>query len=159
MAKPNFDKISFKAFQRDSPPVVDLSTTILQLLENSDLQRIHDRWISLDRCFTQANQVYANILSLISFWGLFLICGTTCFLALTIFFYKLCWQYRRYTPEDEEQDIDELESVRPKSMLRMTSFKDFVDKKENKVMESIKQKSDSKRQASQCSNKASWFTF
>ncbi|CAL5391211.1 unnamed protein product [Camellia sinensis] len=97
----------------DSPPVVDLSTTILQLLENSDLQRIHDRWISLDR----------------------------------------------YTPEDEEQDIDELESVRPKSMLRMTIFKDFVDKKDDQVMESIEQKSDSKRQASQCSNWASWFSF
>ncbi|KAI8012566.1 hypothetical protein LOK49_LG06G01407 [Camellia lanceoleosa] len=64
-------------------------------------------------------------------------------------FCKLCWQYHRYTPEDEEQDIDELESVRPKSTLRMTSFKDFVDKKEDEVMESIKWKSDSKRQASQ----------
>ncbi|GMP54099.1 hypothetical protein CsSME_00019365 [Camellia sinensis var. sinensis] len=64
-------------------------------------------------------------------------------------FYKLCWQYHKYTLEDEEQDIDELEFVRPKSTLRLTSFKDFVDKKEDEVMESIKWKSDSKRQASQ----------
>ncbi|CAL5336526.1 unnamed protein product [Camellia sinensis] len=135
-------------FQRDSL-VMDLSTAILLLSKNGDPQRIHDRWLSLNRCSAQANQVDENILSLTSFWDLFLICGTTCFLALTIFFCKLCWQYHRYTPKDEEQDIDELESVRPKSTWRMTSFKVFDDKKEDEVMESIKRKSDSKRQASQ----------
>ncbi|CAL5394095.1 unnamed protein product [Camellia sinensis] len=103
----------------DSPFVVDLSTAILRLLENGDLQRIHDRWILLNRCFAQANQVDENIL---------------------------------YTPKDEEQDIDEHESIRPKSTLHVTSFKDFVDKKEDEVMDSIKQKSNSKRQASQCSD-------
>ncbi|GMP54139.1 hypothetical protein CsSME_00019398 [Camellia sinensis var. sinensis] len=89
-------------FQRDSL-VMDLSTAILLLSKNGDPQRIHDRWLSLNR----------------------------------------------YTPKDEEQDIDELESVRPKSTWRMTSFKVFDDKKEDEVMESIKRKSDSKRQASQ----------
>ncbi|KAI8011239.1 Glutamate receptor 3.4 [Camellia lanceoleosa] len=62
---------------------------------------------------------------------------------------ELCWQYRKYTPEDKEQDIVELESVRPKSTLHMTSFKDFVDKKEDEIVESIKWKSYSKQQASQ----------
>ncbi|KAK9133465.1 hypothetical protein Scep_012993 [Stephania cephalantha] len=33
------------AFQRDSPLAVDLSTAILQLSENGDLQRIHDKWL------------------------------------------------------------------------------------------------------------------
>ncbi|CAL5336461.1 unnamed protein product [Camellia sinensis] len=136
-------------FQRDSPLVMDLLTAILLLSKNGDPQRIHNRWLSLNRCSAQANQVDENILSLTSFCDLFPICGTTCFLALTIFFYKLCWQYHRYTPKDEEQDIDELESVRPKSTWRMTSFKDFDDKKEDEVMESIKRKSDNKRQASQ----------
>ncbi|KAF5949330.1 hypothetical protein HYC85_011323 [Camellia sinensis] len=145
-----YDLISKKkVFQRDSPLVMDLLTAILLLSKNGDPQRIHDRWLSLNRCSAQANQVDENILSLTSFCDLFPICGTTCFLALTIFFYKLCWQYHRYTPKDEEQDIDELESVRPKSTWRMTSFKDFDDKKEDEVMESIKRKSDSKRQASQ----------
>ncbi|KAL7214080.1 hypothetical protein ACSBR1_026490 [Camellia fascicularis] len=140
------------AFQRDSPLVVDLSTAILRLSESGDLQRIHDRWISLDRCSAQVNQADQNVLSLNSFWGLFLIGGTTCFLALTIFFCKLCWQHRRFTPEDEEQDIDEPESIRPKSTSQMTSFRDFVDKKEHEVMESIKRKSDSKQEASQHSH-------
>ncbi|THG20860.1 hypothetical protein TEA_011080 [Camellia sinensis var. sinensis] len=89
-------------FQRNSL-VMDLSTAILLLSKNGDPQRIHDRWLSLNR----------------------------------------------YTPKDEEQDIDELESVWPKSTWSMTSFKDFDDKKEDEVMESIKRKSDSKRQASQ----------
>ncbi|CAL5394227.1 unnamed protein product [Camellia sinensis] len=102
-------------FQRDSL-VMDLSTAILLLSKNGDPQRIHDRWLSLNRCSAQANQVDENIL---------------------------------YTPKDEEQDIDELESVRPKSTWRMTSFKVFDDKKEDEVTESIKRKSDSKRQASQ----------
>ncbi|KAI8011233.1 Glutamate receptor 3.3 [Camellia lanceoleosa] len=93
-------------FHRDSPLVVDLSTTIPWLSENGDLQRIHNRWILLDRCST-------------------------------------------YNPEDEEQDIDEPESARPKSTSRMTNFKDSFDKKEDEVMESIKRKSDNKRQASQ----------
>ncbi|KAL7250279.1 hypothetical protein ACSBR1_012309 [Camellia fascicularis] len=91
--------------KRDSPLVVDLSTAILRLLENGDLQRIHDRWILL----------------------------------------------KRYTSKNEEQEIDQHESIRPKSTLHVTSFKDFADKKEDEVMESIKQKSDSKSQASQCS--------
>ncbi|CAL5337535.1 unnamed protein product [Camellia sinensis] len=88
-----------EAFQRDSPLVVDLSTAILRLSESGDLQRIHDRWISLDRCSAQVNHADQNVLSLNSFWGLFLICGATCFLALTIFFCKLCWQYlKKYPP-------------------------------------------------------------
>ncbi|THG20137.1 hypothetical protein TEA_002373 [Camellia sinensis var. sinensis] len=107
------------AFQRDSPLVVDLSTAILRLSESGDLQRIHDRWISLDRCSAQVNQADQNVL---------------------------------FTPEDEEQDMDEPESIRPKSTSRMTSFTGFVDKKEHEVMESIKRKSDSKQQASQHSH-------
>ncbi|CAL5394130.1 unnamed protein product [Camellia sinensis] len=60
---------------------------------------------------------------------------------------------KMYTWKDDEEDIDEHESIRPKSTLLVTSFKDFADKKEDKVMESVKQKSDSKRQASQCSDR------
>ncbi|KAI8011812.1 hypothetical protein LOK49_LG06G01673 [Camellia lanceoleosa] len=61
-------------------------------------------------------------------------------------------KYRRYTPEDEEQDIDEPKSARPKSTSHMTSFEDSVDKKEDEVMESIKRKSDNKQHASQHSD-------
>ncbi|CAL5394278.1 unnamed protein product [Camellia sinensis] len=41
---------------RDSPLVMDLSTAILRLSENGDLQRIHDRCISLDRYTPEAEE-------------------------------------------------------------------------------------------------------
>ncbi|KAF5948458.1 hypothetical protein HYC85_014415 [Camellia sinensis] len=143
------------AFQRDSPLAVDMSTAILQLSENGDLQRIHDKWLSSNTC-PQGNQVDANRLSLTSFWGLFLICGVVCFISLTIFFCRLCLQYQKYNPDGQEQEIEENEPARRRRLLRAPSFKgmiDFVDKKEVEIKEMIKRKSsDSKRQPSQSSD-------
>ncbi|XP_057461732.1 glutamate receptor 3.4-like isoform X1 [Actinidia eriantha] len=144
------------AFQRDSPLAVDLSTAILQLSESGDLQRMHDKWLSLQGCSSQANQVDGNKLSLTSFWGLFLICGVACFLSLAVFFCRLCSQYRRYQPEGEGQEIEAPEHTRPRRAMRSTSFKDlidFVDKKEAEIKEILKRKSsDHKRPASQSSD-------
>ncbi|KAL1370655.1 hypothetical protein AAHE18_01G076600 [Arachis hypogaea] len=33
-------------FLRDSPLAIDVSTAILKLSENGDLQRIHDKWLT-----------------------------------------------------------------------------------------------------------------
>ncbi|XP_022885901.1 glutamate receptor 3.5-like isoform X2 [Olea europaea var. sylvestris] len=44
------------AFQQDSPLVIDLSTAILQLSENGELQRIHDKWLTQNECSVQAKQ-------------------------------------------------------------------------------------------------------
>ncbi|GFS30288.1 glutamate receptor 3.5 [Actinidia rufa] len=144
------------AFQRDSPLEVDLSTAILQLSESGDLQRMHDKWLSLQGCSSQANQVDGNKLSLTSFWGLFLICGVACFLSLAVFFCRLCSQYRRYQPEGEGQEIEAPEHTRPRRAMRSTSFKDlidFVDKKEAEIKEILKRKSrDHKRPESQSSD-------
>ncbi|KAL6956390.1 hypothetical protein U1Q18_047604 [Sarracenia purpurea var. burkii] len=142
------------AFQRDSPLAVDLSTAILQLSENGDLQRIHDKWLSLNGCFAKSNQVDATRLSLTSFWGLFLICGIASFLALTIFFCRVCLQYRRYNLEGEEQEVEDLEPSRRRRTMSSTSFKNFIDKKEAEIKEVLKRKSsgDSKRHASQSSD-------
>ncbi|KAI3855760.1 hypothetical protein MKX03_033440 [Papaver bracteatum] len=134
------------AFQRDSPLAVDLSTAILQLSENGDLQRIHDKWLSNTLCSMQATQeVESNRLSLKSFWGLFLICGISCFLALLIFFIRVLCQFRRYVPGDEVAEAVEME--RPhisRAPSRSTSFKnlmDFVDKKEHEIKNKLKKKS------------------
>ncbi|KAL3509704.1 hypothetical protein ACH5RR_029105 [Cinchona calisaya] len=145
-------------FQRDSPLAVDLSTAILQLSENGDLQRIHDKWLSRDGCSSQSNPVDENRLSLNSFWGLFLICGVACFIALVVFFWRLCGQYRRFNTPGEEQVIQEpqlsQQSSRPN--LRRNSFKnliDFADKKEHEIKEILKRKSsDQKRAPSQSSD-------
>lgn len=144
-------QISFsQAFQRDSPLAVDLSTAILQLSENGDLQKIHDKWLTRTECSVQINEINDNRLSLKSFWGLFLICGLACFIALTTFFCNVLCQYRRYTPEGgEEADMEDIQPVRPRRSLRTTSFRDlidFVDRKEAEIKEILKRKSSDKKQ-------------
>lgn len=133
------------AFQRDSPLAVDLSTAILQLSENGELQRIHDKWLSHDSCSAQINPIDDNRLSLKSFWGLFLICAIACFLALTYFFCRVCLQFSRYSTEVEQQNIEAADPARPvRRTLRATSFKnlmDFVDRKEAEIKESFRRKS------------------
>ncbi|XP_002524179.2 glutamate receptor 3.4 isoform X2 [Ricinus communis] len=141
------------AFQRDSPLAIDLSTAILQLSENGDLQKIHNKWLTRTECSMQIGQVDADRLSLSSFWGLFLICGLACCIALTLFFCRVFGQFRRFSPEEvEEREVEEIEPARPRRSLRSTSFKDlldFVDKKEAEIKEMLKRKSsDNKRQAS-----------
>lgn len=147
------------AFQRDSPLAVDLSTAILQLSENGDLQKLRNKWLPTQECSMQINDEDANRLSLTSFWGLFLISGIACFIALTIFFWRLCCQFQKFVPDgDREDDIEEIEPVSASSRrtIRSTSFKDFknfVDKKEAEIKQKLKKKhSDTKQQASPSSD-------
>ncbi|KAM0060893.1 putative periplasmic binding protein-like I [Helianthus debilis subsp. tardiflorus] len=132
------------AFQRDSPLALDLSTAVLQLSENGELERIHDKWLTTSSCSSQAMQTDTNSLSLSSFWGLFLICGIACFISLGIYFWRVLCQYRRFDPDLEEtQEIPEPESARRSSRrtLLSTSFKDlidFYDKKEAEIKEMLK---------------------
>ncbi|KAL8088077.1 hypothetical protein AgCh_038007 [Apium graveolens] len=136
------------AFQRDSPLAEDLSTAILQLSENGELQRIHDKWLSKNMCSESTNQVDITRLSLTSFWGLFLICGTSCFVALVVFFCRVYCQYRKFTPENDEEDPEPGRSAN-RLPSRATSFKDFVDKKETDIKEMLKRKNnDSQPQVS-----------
>lgn len=88
--------ISFfnQAFPRDSPLAVDLSTAILTLSENGDLQRIHDKWLTKSACSSENAEIESNRLHLKSFSGLFLICGITCFIALLIYFLQIMQKFR-----------------------------------------------------------------
>ncbi|TYJ00806.1 hypothetical protein E1A91_A13G110400v1 [Gossypium mustelinum] len=132
------------AFQRDSPLAVDLSTAILQLSESGELQKFHNKWLTHTECSIQINQEEENKLSLSSFWGLFLICGIACVLALTLFCYRVFTQYRRFSPEDEEAEVEEIEPSRlSRRSILSTSFNnimDFVDRKETEIKEILKRK-------------------
>lgn len=146
-----------QAFQRDSPLAVDLSTAILQLSENGDLQKIHNKWLTHADCSAQGNEIDENHLSLKSFWGLFLICGIACSISLVVFFCNIICQYRRFTPEDgEEAEVDEIQPPRPQRSVCSTSLKKligFIDRKEEAINEMIKPKStDIKRQGSPSSD-------
>ncbi|KAK9053343.1 hypothetical protein SSX86_029976 [Deinandra increscens subsp. villosa] len=132
------------AFQRDSPLALDLSTAILQLSENGELQRIRDKWLRSSSCSSQATEIDTNSLSLSSFWGLFLICGIACSISLGIYFCRVLCQYRRFSPDlEESHEVPEPESARRSSRrtLRSTSFKDlieFYDRKEAEIKEMLK---------------------
>jgi len=89
------------AFPRDSPLAVDLSTSILALSENGDLQRIHDKWLATDAVvsMSQTNELESDRLEVYSFSGLFLICGVACLITLAIhagiLVHKYCQQQRQ----------------------------------------------------------------
>ena len=142
---------------------MDLSTAILTLSENGDLQRIHDNWLNTGTCDSQNNGVGgAERLSLRNFGGLFLICGVACVIALLIHFVRILFQfcqYRRHGAADGAQEEDENDGDdddgdgdgdgdKEKSQrrpARQTSIRDlmsFVDMKEAEVKRAIRSRSD-----------------
>ncbi|CAN7066494.1 unnamed protein product [Brassica oleracea var. botrytis] len=144
------------AFQRDSPLAVDMSTAILQLSEEGELEKIHRKWLNYKHeCSMQISNGENSELSLKSFWGLFLICGVTCFVALTIFFWRVFWQYQRLLPDsgdEEERACEVTEASGSGRGLRTPSFKELikvVDTKEAEIKEMLKQKSSKKLKSSQ----------
>ncbi|MQL85731.1 hypothetical protein Taro_018254 [Colocasia esculenta] len=148
------------AFPRDSPLAVDLSTAILTLSENGDLQRIHDKWLTYSSCTSTDDAIESNRLSIKSFWGLFLICGIACFIALFVFFMRLRCQYNRYDehldspPTEHPNDILDPTHTSPEQPSCTASLGDvirFVDKKEEEIKNMIKRKSMERSQRSDCS--------
>lgn len=131
---------------------MDLSTAILQLSENRGQKRIHDKWLNEKGCAT--NDVDSSKLSLTSFWGLFLICGIACLLALIVFFARVFCQYNKFSLEPTEQveQVDqEIVPARSKRASRTPSFKnliDFVDKREAEIKEMLGQKKKRRRSES-----------
>ncbi|GJN01934.1 hypothetical protein PR202_ga19239 [Eleusine coracana subsp. coracana] len=82
------------AFPRDSPLAVDLSTAILTLSENGDLQRITDKWLTSGSSASPSDDLDADRLHVHNFAALFIICGLACIVALAIHAGIL---YRQYT--------------------------------------------------------------
>ncbi|KAK7252620.1 hypothetical protein RIF29_36702 [Crotalaria pallida] len=119
------------AFPRDSPLAVDLSTAILQIAENGDLQRIHDKWLLSSACLSQGAKLEVERLNLKSFWGLYLICGLACFLALFIYLILILKQYSKHHSKDLELTDQSSGSGSGSSHLR--TFLSFVDEKEETV--------------------------
>lgn len=127
------------AFTRDSPLAIDMSTAILSLSENGNLQKIHDKWLTKKACSTQSSQISSDQLQIQSFRGLFLICGITCFVALLIYFCLVVRQYSRHHHEESDP------SIHPSSSrsTRLQTFLSFVDEKEG--VRELKSRSKRKR--------------
>lgn len=134
--------ISNQAFARDSPLSVDMSTAILKLSENGDLQRIHDKWLISSSCASQGAKLQVDRLQLKSFWGLFVLCGSACFLALIIYFINMLRQFSKHYTE-------EVISAGSSTSARLQTFISFVDEKEEEVKSRSK-----RRQMERMSNRS-----
>ncbi|KAA8532081.1 hypothetical protein F0562_006777 [Nyssa sinensis] len=122
------------AFPRDSPLAVDMSTAILQMSENGELQRIHDKWLMSRACSSPESKLEVDRLQLKSFSGLFLLCGLACSLALLIYFLLMARQFSRHYSEDFES------SGRRSRSAHLQKFLSFVDEKEETVKSRSKRK-------------------
>ena len=130
-----------------------MSTAILMLSENGTLQKIRDKWLNKKKkgCGWNSQLVESDKLNLTSFWGLFLICGTACFLALLVYFCLIVRKFSRYFPDDDDdQDDDELQQDHPHPPLgrgrggirsaRVHRFFSFVNEKEDVSKNKLKRK-------------------
>ncbi|CAM0906096.1 unnamed protein product [Alopecurus aequalis] len=131
------------AFPRDSPLAEDLSTAILTLSENGNLERIHDEWLSVKGCGADDSDISSSSLSLSSFWGLFVICGLACAIALLIFFWRIFWQYSRY---NNQVELEPQIVNRPARLTSIKSLISFVDKREEEVKKALKKKPNGSQQ-------------
>eukprot|EP00252_Welwitschia_mirabilis_P010783 TRINITY_DN2428_c0_g2_i3.p1 TRINITY_DN2428_c0_g2~~TRINITY_DN2428_c0_g2_i3.p1 ORF type:complete len:860 (-),score=111.87 TRINITY_DN2428_c0_g2_i3:581-3160(-) len=133
------------AFRKDSPLQVDMSTAILSLSENGELQRLHDKWLSDNECNSD-DQVQSYRFGLKSFWGLFLLTGIVCFLALLIFFVRMIYEFVRHADayienvNNETPTSNSQRSLSSKSKKVLKSFASFVDEREEERRERLKRK-------------------
>ncbi|XP_076949315.1 glutamate receptor 3.3-like [Bidens hawaiensis] len=124
------------AFPRDSPLAVDLSTAILSLSENGDLQRIHDKWLIRSGCSTDNSELESDRLHLSSFWGLFLICSIVCFFAIFVYFCQVFRRFRNVARATTEPDGSASRSRRLQTLISIIDEKKEPrdrDKKRQKV--------------------------
>ncbi|KAK3005293.1 hypothetical protein RJ639_016903 [Escallonia herrerae] len=123
------------AFPRNSPLAVDMSTAILTLSENGELQKIHDKWLKRRGCSSQGSSLGSDQLHLSSFWGLFLVCGVACFLALLVYFCLMLCQFKRHYPE-----VSEPSRHGGSTLVRLQRFLSFADEKEEVSKSKLKRK-------------------
>ncbi|KAJ6673850.1 GLUTAMATE RECEPTOR 2.9 [Salix viminalis] len=97
MIEPTFKTGGFGfVFPKGSSLVPDISRAILNVTEGDHMKQIEDAWFGKKgSCPDSSSSVSSNILSLKSFWGLFLIAGLAAFLALIIFFVMFVSRERR----------------------------------------------------------------
>ncbi|XVF43386.1 hypothetical protein PTKIN_Ptkin02bG0036300 [Pterospermum kingtungense] len=123
------------AFQRDSALAVDISTAILKLSENGKLQDLHEKWFCKLGCpGARKSESEPNQLHLVSFWGLYLLCGSITLAALLLFILRTVHQFARYRRRQRRL-------CSPSSSVHSTTrcsqvifnFFDFIDEKEEAI--------------------------
>lgn len=128
------------AFPRDSPLAVDLSTAILELSENGDLQRIHEKWLNdrVTESQSQTNDLDSDSLQVYSFSGLFLICGVACVITLAIHAGVLVHKYWEHTASSQQAALSSTDGSSRRS--RLQAFLSFADRREIDTRRASKEK-------------------
>ncbi|XP_002963727.2 glutamate receptor 3.3 [Selaginella moellendorffii] len=114
------------AFQKGSQLAIDMSTAILTLAENGELQRIHDTWLNGYDCGSQKVQIDSNELGLGTFWGLFLITGTASIICLFVYYTKMLLRYRRILKAQKEECSSPDNSIQDNSRRSSSFLRSFV---------------------------------
>ncbi|MED6111787.1 hypothetical protein PIB30_055569 [Stylosanthes scabra] len=85
MIEPKFKTGGFGfVFPKGSPLVSDISRAILNVTQGDKMKTIENAWLNGSSCPESSAQVSSASLGLESFWGLFLVIGVSCALALII---------------------------------------------------------------------------
>ncbi|XP_062152265.1 glutamate receptor 3.7 [Alnus glutinosa] len=124
------------AFKRGSPLAVDISTAVLKLAENGSLQKIHERWFCKMGCPGEnRHKDEPNRLHMISFWGLYLLCGIVTLGSLLVFFLRMVRQFLRYKRQQRESESSLQSPVSSEVHCSQViySFFDFIDEKEEAI--------------------------
>lgn len=128
----------FQAFKKNSPLAIDVSTAILKLTENGELERINDKWFLKEKIKkSEPNELHLN-----SFLILYSICGVICLVALSLFLVRAVRQYTAYKRRQLQRDVPSSSS----SSLAFSSssssflpsraihnFLQFIDEKEEAI--------------------------
>ncbi|CAM0903171.1 unnamed protein product [Alopecurus aequalis] len=130
------------AFPRDSPLAVDLSTAILELSENGDLQRIHEKWLNdrITESQSQTNDMESDRLHVYSFSGLFLICGVACVATLAVHAGILVHKYCVHAASSQQQPVALASTDGSSSRSRFRAFLSFADRREIDIRRASKEK-------------------
>ncbi|KAL9229711.1 hypothetical protein vseg_005148 [Gypsophila vaccaria] len=122
------------AFPRGSQLAADLSTAILRLSENGDLQRIRDKWLQRSACSVQDTRLSVATIQLKSFRGLYLIIGVACFFALVVYFGRMVLHCMNIcTPKEESSNVRDAVASHSPRLQRVHTFLSFLDEKEEEI--------------------------
>ena len=110
---------------------IDMSTAILKLSENGILQRIHDKWLTGSACSSEGAKQGIDRLELKSFWGLFLLSGIACFLALLFYVIRMANRFKRHSGS-HNFDASSSRSAQLRSFLSFVNKTEEEDKRVKK---------------------------
>ncbi|KAL9229710.1 hypothetical protein vseg_005147 [Gypsophila vaccaria] len=122
------------AFPRGSQLAADLSTAILRLSENGDLQRIRDKWLQRSACSVQDTRLAVEKIQLKSFRGLYLFIGVACIFALLVYFGLMVTHCMNIcTSKEGESNVRDAVASHSPQLQRVHTFLSFLDEKEEET--------------------------